>query len=66
MLMLPVVAQSGVPTVELEPAGMVVMTLSVLLVCGLTIYCAVKILGDKSPSEHHHAPLDIDTRDTER
>ncbi len=63
MLILSVFAQSDATPVSLEPGGLVVMTLSILLVCSLTIFCAVKILGDKSPSEHHHVPLDIDTHD---
>lgn len=53
-------------TVTLEPGGMVMMTLSILLVCGLTIFCVVRILRDKAPSAHHHVPLDIDTHDAEK
>ncbi|MEE9296845.1 MAG: hypothetical protein V3W34_18020 [Phycisphaerae bacterium] len=58
-------AQSAESNVSLEPAGMVVMALSILIVCGLTVFCIVRILGERSPSEHHHVPLDIDTHDAE-
>jgi hypothetical protein len=42
------------------------MVLSILLVLGLTVFCLVRILGEKRPAEHHHAPLDIDTHDVNR
>ena len=58
-------AQAGDATVRLEPAGMVVMALSILIVVGLTLFCIVRIMRDKSPAEHHHVPLDIDTHDVE-
>lgn len=50
-------------TVTLEPAGMAMMALSILLVTGLTVFCAARILREKNPADHHHAPLDIDTHD---
>ena len=59
------VAQSSEQGVVLEPAGMVVMGLSVLLVTGLMLFCMSRILREKAPEEHHHALLDIDTRDRE-
>lgn len=49
----------------LTAAGAVIMTLSILGVLGLCAFCMNIILRDKRPSEHHHAPLDIDTRDTD-
>ncbi len=49
----------------LTPAGTVIMTLSILGVLGLCAFCMNKILREKRPSEHHHAPLEIDTRDTD-
>jgi hypothetical protein len=33
----------------------------VLLLCA---FCFYRILREPAPSKHHHAPLDIDTRDT--
>jgi len=56
-------AQNGEP-VALTTGGIVVMTFSCLLVVGLLIFCLAKILGERHPETHHHAPLDIDTRDT--
>ncbi len=57
-------AQNGDP-VSLTAGGIVVMTLSCGLVLGLMTFCLAKILGDKHPETHHHAPLDIDTHDTD-
>ena len=51
-------AQAGLTT-----AGAIVMASSILLVIGLSVFCAIQILRDPDPSEHHHAPLDIDTHD---
>ncbi len=59
------VAQSGESSVTLEPAGVVVMGLSILIVCGLTLFCIVRLLRDQAPADHHHTPLDIDTHDAE-
>ena len=47
----------------LSAVGATIMTLSVLLVLGLCAFCFWRILREAAPSEHHHAPLDIDTRD---
>ena len=58
-------AQADGKEVTFEPAGMVVMGLSILLVCGLTIFCVLRILRERSPGEHHHVPLDIDTHDVD-
>ena len=49
----------------LTAAGAVIMTLSILLVLGLAAFCMARILGEKHPEDHHHAPLDIDTHDTD-
>jgi len=49
--------------VTLTPTGAVIMAISVLLVLGLTAFCFWRILREPSPSEHHHAPLDVDTKD---
>ena len=59
------VGQAGETPVTLEPAGVAVMVLSILLVTGLMGFCISQILREKAPGEHHHAPLDIDTRDGE-
>lgn len=60
------VAQADEATVTLEPAGLVVMVLSITLIIGLTVFFNAMILGEKRPGECHHAPLDIDTDDVER
>ena len=41
------------------------MTFSCVLVLGLLIFCLARILGEEHPETHHHAPLDIDTRDSD-
>ena len=43
--------------------GMIIMVSSILLVLALSTYCMAKILGEKKPTDDHHAPLDIDTHD---
>ncbi|MCH8966332.1 MAG: hypothetical protein IID43_01515 [Planctomycetes bacterium] len=43
--------------------GMIIMVCSIGLVLALSGFCMVKILGEQKPTEHHHAPLDIDTHD---
>jgi len=57
-------AQNG-EQVRLTAGGIIVMTFSCALVLGLLIFCLARILGEKHPETHHHAPLDIDTRDTD-
>ncbi len=47
----------------LTTAGTIVMASSILLVLGLSVFCAIRILREDRPEEHHHAPLDIDTHD---
>ncbi len=61
-----VVAQSDQDEITLQADGMVMMILSISIVAALAIFCTVRILREKSPSEHHHVPLDIDTHDVER
>jgi ABC-type nickel/cobalt efflux system permease component RcnA len=58
-----ILAQAGEAEVTLTVAGGVIMTVSVLLVLGLCAFCFWRILREPTPSEHHHAPLDIDTHD---
>lgn len=57
-------AQNG-EAVGLTTGGIVVMTFSCVLVLGLLIFCLSKILSEQHPEKHHHAPLDIDTHDTD-
>ena len=47
----------------LSPAGWVLMVGCVGIVCTLLGYCYWRVLREPRPSEHHHAPLDIDTGD---
>ena len=47
----------------LTVGGMIIMVCSIGLVLALSGFCMVKILGEQKPTEHHHAPLDIDTHD---
>jgi hypothetical protein len=60
------IAQSGSDEVTLTVGGAAIMTLSVALVVGLNVFCMSRILREQKPSEHHHAPLDIDTHDQDR
>ncbi len=59
------IAQTPDQPVQLEPAGMVMMGLSITIVCGLTTFCIFRIFRETSPEQHHHVPLDIDTHDRE-
>ena len=49
--------------VGLTPGGWIMMVLCVGLVCGLVAFCFIRIMREPNPSQHHHAPLDIDTHD---
>lgn len=49
----------------LNVSGWTLMLLCIILVTVLMVFCYYRILREPRPSEHHHAPLDIDTRDTE-
>ena len=55
----------GIPFESIYGYSGVIMVFSIALVLGLMIFCIAYILREKSPSEHHHAPLDIDTRDVD-
>jgi hypothetical protein len=57
------IAQAATDEVTLTVGGAIVMTISVVLVLGLTIFCMSRILCEKRPAEHYHTPLDINTRD---
>ena len=52
-------AEAGLTT-----GGWMMMLGSIGLVTSLCVFCVVRIFRENKPSEHHHAPLDIDTRDT--
>jgi len=57
-------AQEAEGAVTLTTAGAVLMTLSVGLVLGLNVFCMTRILCEKRPQKHQHAPLEVDvTRD---
>ena len=58
-----ILGQTSTGEEGLTVGGTVIMVLSILLVLGLTVFCLARILGEKRPAEHHHAPLDIDTHD---
>ncbi len=49
----------------LNASGWMLMLLCIGLVTLLMVFCYYRILREPRPSEHHHAPLEIDTRDTE-
>ena len=46
----------------MTPGGWMTMILSVGTVISLFVFCLVKVLREKNPSEHLHG-LDIDTQD---
>lgn len=50
---------------HLTAAGWTVMILCVGMVCGLSAFCFYRVLRETRPSEHHHAPLEIDTQDAD-
>ncbi len=49
----------------LTAAGWILMIGCIGFVCGLCAFCFYRILREPKPSEHHHAPLDINTHDRE-
>ena len=55
-------ATTAEESVQLTVGGAIIMTVSVLLVLGLAVFCMTHILREKEPQKHH-APLEIDTRD---
>lgn len=57
------IAQAAENATTLTLGGAAMMTVSVLLVLSLAAFCFWRILHEPSPSEHHHAPLDINTKD---
>ncbi|MGD2110860.1 MAG: hypothetical protein PVI86_15890 [Phycisphaerae bacterium] len=57
------IAQAPAEEVTLTVGGIVVMAFSIVLVLGLLTFCMTRILGEQTPADHHHTPLDIDTHD---
>jgi len=49
----------------MTPAGWIFMVLSCGVVLALVAFCLYRVLTTPASTEHMHAPLDIDTRDTE-
>lgn len=58
---LEILAQNG----GLTTTGAIVMIGCIASVIALMVYCYYRVLREPRPSEHHHAPLDIDTQDTD-
>ncbi len=56
-------AQATEGVVGLTTAGTVIMTVSVSLVLGLNVFCMSRILFERRPAEHLHAPQETDTLD---
>ena len=56
---------AGAGEVGLTLSGGVLMVLSIGLVVGLNVFCLYRITREPRPSEHLHAPPDIDTRDVD-
>lgn len=50
----------------LTPGGWILLLGCAIFVIGLCIFCFWRLLTESSPTEHHHAPLDIDTYDTQK
>ena len=51
------------PNQGLTAGGWIMMVGCITLVFGLCTFCIWRILREPAPSEHLHAPLDIDTQD---
>jgi hypothetical protein len=48
---------------DLTIGGWTMLVGCVGLVCALCAFCYYRILREPKPSDHHHAPPDIDTHD---
>jgi hypothetical protein len=46
-------------------AGQLIMVVSYGFVGALTVFCFYRVLTTPGATEHEHAPLEIDTRDTD-
>ncbi len=60
----PLLGQVASDAVRLNAGGMAIMALSILLVLSLLGFCIYRLVSGSHP-EHLHAPLDIDTHDTD-
>lgn len=56
-----IVAEAA-PVTSLTAGGIAMMTLSIGMVTMLVGFCIYRILREDHPTDHHHAPLDIDTK----
>ncbi len=61
MMLLTILAQHP----GLSPAGWTLMIGCIGLVCGLLVFCFYRVLTTTSATHQMHAPLDIDTHDTD-
>jgi len=59
-------AQTAEPELTLTAGGALIMTVSVLIVLALMGFCFWRLLREPRPSEHHRAPLDIETGDRDQ
>ena len=57
-------AEAQAPEVRLTTQGALIMAICIGLVLALGGFCMYRILREKRPAEHHHVPLEINTRDT--
>ena len=63
IVVIPWLAQASQPSVELTAAGATIMTISVLLVLGLSTFCFWHILCGSKSSGNSGPDNDIDTHD---
>jgi hypothetical protein len=47
----------------LNTGGWAMMVLSISVVLALSTFCMYRMFRGPQPSQHHHAPLEIDTHD---
>ena len=58
-------AQAETTEITLTPGGTLIMVVCIVMVLSLLIFCMTRILRESRPKDHHHAPLEIDTHDTD-
>lgn len=49
----------------LTTAGAAIMIGSITMVVAFLTFCMYRILSESNPKTHHHAPLEIDTKDND-
>ncbi len=59
----PIIAQAGTEEISLTTAGAAIMTLSILLVMGLLVFCMYRILHSSAPAERKSASQEMETAD---